>query len=254
MEINLMGLSFRNRRSLWVFPIASLAFILLFLGPLGTKFELFDYQLGLLMLAVAFVLSALILIVELVILLKRFFAKESIKSNFDLHPIFLGLFVLLAIFSQLLSAVGAPAIHNISTNTTPAPSFDKALSLREILGSNPLEYRSNPKNAELQKQSYPELLPHASDLRAEELVRKVERILKEMEIEVINLDLENLRIEAVATSFWFGFEDDVLVQVRDYDNASIAEIRSVSRVGLSDLGKNASRIRKILAKLDQNKI
>ena len=84
-------------------------------------------------------------------------------------------------------------------------------------------------------------------------MRKVERILKEMEIEVINLDLENLRIEAVATSFWFGFEDDVLVQVRDYESASIAEIRSVSRVGLSDLGKNASRIRKILDKLDLDK-
>ena len=95
-----MGLSFRNRRSLWIFLIASLAFILLFLGPLGTKFGVFDYQLGLLMLAIAFVLSALVLIVELVILLKRFFAKESIKSSFDLHPIFLGLFVFLAIFSQ----------------------------------------------------------------------------------------------------------------------------------------------------------
>ena len=248
-----MGLSFRNRRSFWFFPIASLAFIILFLGPLGTKFGFFDYQLGLLMMAIAFVLAALILVVELVILLKKFLSKESIKSSFDLHPIFLGLFVFLAIFSQLLPALGAPAIHNISTNTTPAPPFDQTLSLREILGSNSLEYRSNPMNAELQKLSYPELLPHESDLRAEELLRKAERVLNEMEIEIINLDLENLRIEAVATSFWFGFEDDVLVQVRDYGNVSLAEIRSVSRVGLSDLGKNASRIRKILAKLDQNK-
>ncbi len=248
-----MGLSFRNRRSFWFFPIASLAFIILFLGPLGTKFGFFDYQLGLLMMAIAFVLAALILVVELVILLKKFFSKGSIKSSFDLHPIYLGLFVFLAIVSQLLPALGSPAIHNISTNTTPAPPFDRTLILREILGSNSLEYRSNPMNAELQKLSYPELLPHESDLRAEELLRKAERVLNEMEIEIINLDLENLRIEAVATSFWFGFEDDVLVQVRDYGNLSLAEIRSVSRVGLSDLGKNASRIRKILAKLDQNK-
>ena len=73
-----------------------------------------------------------------------------------------------------------------------------------------------------------------------------------MGIEIINVDSDNLRIEAIATSFWFGFKDDVLIQIRDYESTSLVEIRSVSRVGLSDLGKNASRIRKILDKLEQN--
>ena len=68
-------------------------------------------------------------------------------------------------------------------------------------------------------------------------------------MEVINSDLDSLRLEAVATSLWFGFKDDVLVQIREYEDASLAEIRSVSRVGVSDLGANAARIYRILDEL-----
>ena len=252
MDIHFLRVNFKQRRSLWFFPASMLAFVMLFLGPLGAKFGLFGYQFGLLMLAFAFVLSTVMLVVEFVILLRNFFSTASTRLGFDLPPIFLSLFVFLALFIQLVPAAGAPAIHNISTNTKPAPSFDKIVSIRQTLGSNLLEYRSNPMNARLQKQAYPWLLPHVSSLKAEGLIRKVEQVLSEMGIEVINVDLDNLRIEAVATSFWFGFEDDVLIQVRDYESTSLAEIRSVSRVGLSDLGKNASRIRKILDKLEQN--
>ena len=252
MDIHFPRLNFRQRRSVWFFPAAMLAFVMLLLGPLGTRFGVFDYQLGLLMLALAFVLSAVILFVELVILLRKFFSRASTKSGFDLLPIFLSLFVFLPVFTQLVLAAGAPAIHNISTNTKLAPSFDKIVSIRQSLGSNILEYRSNPMNARLQKQAYPWLLPYISSLKAQELMRKVEKVLSEMGIEIINVDSDNLRIEAIATSFWFGFKDDVLIQIRDYENTSLVEIRSVSRVGLSDLGKNASRIRKILDKLEQN--
>jgi uncharacterized protein (DUF1499 family) len=42
----------------------------------------------------------------------------------------------------------------------------------------------------------------------------------------------------VAESFWFGFEDDVVARVGD---AQI-DFRSVSRVGVSDLGANTARI------------
>ncbi len=252
MDIHFLGLSFRQRRSVWSFPCSLLALVMLLLGPLGTKFGFFDYQLGLLILATAFFLSVLILVVELVIFVWRIFFSAASKAVYDLLPIFLGLFVFLIVFIQLVPALSAPVIHNISTNTEPAPQFDKVVVIRESLGSNPLEYRFSPMNARLQKQAYSKLLPHVSNLRAEDLIKKVERVLKGMDMEIINVDLDHLRVEAVATSFWFGFKDDVLIQVRDYDNRSLAEIRSVSRVGLSDLGKNATRIRKILDELNQN--
>ena len=45
-------------------------------------------------------------------------------------------------------------------------------------------------------------------------------------------------VEGVATSFWFGFKDDVIARI----GANEIDFRSVSRVGRSDLGANAKRI------------
>ena len=45
-------------------------------------------------------------------------------------------------------------------------------------------------------------------------------------------------VEGVAETFWFGFKDDVVARVGD----SQIDFRSVSRVGVSDLGANAARI------------
>ena len=39
-----------------------------------------------------------------------------------------------------------------------------------------------------------------------------------------------------------GFEDDVIVRVRPDEGGTRVDVRSISRVGRSDLGKNAARI------------
>jgi len=57
------------------------------------------------------------------------------------------------------------------------------------------------------------------------------------------------RIEASDTTFWFGFIDDIVIRVRPEGNGALLDIRSVSRVGLSDVGTNAGRIRKFIARL-----
>ena len=45
----------------------------------------------------------------------------------------------------------------------------------------------------------------------------------------------------------FGFKDDVVVRVRENaEGGSLVDVRSVSRVGRSDLGVNAKRIGAIL--------
>ena len=43
-------------------------------------------------------------------------------------------------------------------------------------------------------------------------------------------------IEATDTTFWFGFKDDVVVRVKPADQGSRIDVRSVSRVGKSDVG------------------
>ena len=56
-------------------------------------------------------------------------------------------------------------------------------------------------------------------------------------------------IEATATTFWFGFKDDVVVRVTPDAAGSRVDVRSVSRVGRSDVGANARRIRAYLDRL-----
>ena len=60
-------------------------------------------------------------------------------------------------------------------------------------------------------------------------------------------------VEAAYTSFWFGFVDDIIIRVRPLDGDTRAEVdlRSVSRVGISDLGANARRIRAFSQRLQE---
>jgi len=57
------------------------------------------------------------------------------------------------------------------------------------------------------------------------------------------------RLEATATTKWMGFKDDIVVRIRPDGSGSRVDVRSVSRVGRSDVGANAKRIREFLGKL-----
>ena len=59
------------------------------------------------------------------------------------------------------------------------------------------------------------------------------------------------RIEATDTTLWFGFKDDIVVRITPTDGGSRIDVRSVSRLGQGDLGKNAARIRAYLQRLKQ---
>lgn len=56
-------------------------------------------------------------------------------------------------------------------------------------------------------------------------------------------------IEATATTEWFGFKDDIAINVTSMNGSSVVNVRSESRLGLSDLGKNARRVRTYLRRL-----
>ena len=74
-----------------------------------------------------------------------------------------------------------------------------------------------------------------------------ESAAREMEWEVITVAPEEGRLEAVATTAWFGFKDDIVVRIAPAGDGSLVDVRSKSRLGLSDVGTNARRIRGFLA-------
>jgi uncharacterized protein (DUF1499 family) len=70
--------------------------------------------------------------------------------------------------------------------------------------------------------------------------------------EVVAADRASGRIEATDTTRFFGFKDDVVIRVQAAPGGSRVDVRSVSRVGGSDVGTNATRIRAYLARLRQD--
>jgi uncharacterized protein (DUF1499 family) len=72
-------------------------------------------------------------------------------------------------------------------------------------------------------------------------------VLTDQGLEIVAVDSDAGLVEATATTFWFGFKDDLVVRVEAIESGSRVDVRSVSRVGQSDVGQNAKRIEKFLA-------
>ena len=67
--------------------------------------------------------------------------------------------------------------------------------------------------------------------------------------QIVAADASAGRLEASDTTFWFGFTDDIVVRARETAGGTEVDVRSVSRVGVGDLGANARRIRVFLERL-----
>jgi uncharacterized protein (DUF1499 family) len=73
--------------------------------------------------------------------------------------------------------------------------------------------------------------------------------VRAMNWEVVAADPSGGRIEATDRTPLFGFRDDVVVRVRPDGKGSRIDVRSLSRVGVGDLGTNAKRVRAYLRRL-----
>ncbi len=223
-----------------------IALVLLFLGPVGTRLGIWGFQTGLLLIVPAGVLLAAIGL--LVGLVSIFVSK---KRGFDGDPP--SLFISIAICALIVVAMGlqfqkgasVPAIHNISTDVVDPPQFTQAIVALRGEGSNPLVYDSE-ELAVVQQGAYPDVKTLRVATDTAQTVRNVVAALEEMGLEVVTVDEGRGVVEATDTTFWFGFKDDVVIRVRALGDGSQVDVRSVSRVGLSDLGANASRITTLL--------
>ena len=114
--------------------------------------------------------------------------------------------------------------------------------------ANQAEY-GGPEVAAQQRQAYPDVVPLVLEAPADVAFGRALGAARGMGWEIVAADSSAGRIEATATTAWFGFKDDVVVRVTPEDGRSRVDVRSVSRVGMSDVGTNAARIRAYLARL-----
>jgi len=140
-----------------------------------------------------------------------------------------------------------PWIHDITTDTANPPSFVAILPLRAG-APNSAEY-GGPALAKQQEDGYPDLVPGSLGASPEEAFPRALQAAKDMGWEIVAADPKSLRIEATDTTAWFGFKDDVVVRLTKSPAGCRIDVRSVSRVGSSDVGTNARRIKAYLARL-----
>jgi len=96
----------------------------------------------------------------------------------------------------------------------------------------------------------PDIQPLVLQVTAEQAFTRALTAVRDLGWNVVSDDREAGRIEAVDTTFWFGFKDDVVIRVREVSAGSARiDVRSKSRVGVSDLGSNARRVRALLERL-----
>lgn len=138
----------------------------------------------------------------------------------------------------------SPMIHDVSTNLEDPPGFDQARKLRGPR-ENTLDY-GGPEVARQQRRAWPELGPIQTELPPRQAFNRAIETAGELDWELISADADAGIIEAYDTTRVFGFVDDVVIRVRPSGSGSRVDIRSVSRIGLGDAGKNAARIRKFI--------
>jgi Protein of unknown function (DUF1499) len=147
----------------------------------------------------------------------------------------------------VLKARGVPMIHDISTDTDDPPLFVAVLS-RRAAEDNPAAY-GGPEVAAAQHRAYPDLRSVDLGDPPGRVFERAQDAVRRLGWELVASDRAAGRIEATDTTFWFGFKDDVAIRVRPQGSGSRVDVRSVSRVGKSDLGANAARIRRLLTAL-----
>jgi uncharacterized protein (DUF1499 family) len=140
-----------------------------------------------------------------------------------------------------------PPIHDITTDAERPPAFVAVLERRRE-APNPPEY-GGPAVAAQQKQGYPDLGPATYPAPPDRVLAAAEAAARGLGWEIVAVAPAEGRLEATATTPWFGFKDDVVVRVERAGTGSRVDVRSKSRVGRSDLGVNARRIRDFLAAL-----
>lgn len=225
--------------------ISLIAFLLVALpGPL--------YKYGLVDLSTAFTgfkfgvfagIAALILLV-----LQIIFKRKTVTLGSTIVAVVLSAIAIAMPLSMMNKGKNVPPIHDISTDMVSPPEFVAIAPLRAD-APNPVAY-DGTETAQQQHDSYPDLKTLTYTQSQPELMKATEQAVNNLGWELVNSDANKGIIEATDSTMWFGFKDDVIVRITDNGSERLVDIRSKSRVGGSDLGKNAERIGTFIDELD----
>ncbi len=232
------------------FIFAIFAALAAVLAGFGSRWEWWSFRTGFVILrwaAYAGIAAAAISLVGSFLAIRGASRRSLILSILGL---LIGILVFGIPWSYYRTGRQVPAIHDITTDTDNPPRFVSILPLREN-APNPAGY-GGPAIAVQQKAAYPDIAPLILSASPDQSFDRALGAARSMGWQIVDANRADGRIEATDTTFWFGFKDDIVIRITPSDHGSRIDVRSVSRVGKSDLGTNAKRIRKYLKKLREN--
>jgi uncharacterized protein (DUF1499 family) len=237
-------------------PIALIGFILAVLAALaamlagfGSRWGLWYFRTGFVILGWAAYAGIAAVLVSLIGAMLTW--RTTLRRGFliSIFGIAIGILVFGVPWCYWRTAQHVPAIHDITTDTENPPRFISILPLRKN-APNSSEY-GGPEIAAKQRAAYPDLVPAALSAPPDKAYEQALAAARKMGWVIVDANAAERRIEGTDTTFWFGFKDDIIIRIIPVDHGSRVDIRSVSRVGKSDVGMNAKRIRKYLKELRQ---
>ena len=228
------------------------------LASFGSGWGFWDYTVGLTWLRYAFFLALFTLALGIGVFVWR--RRKGMRTKM---PRLLVGMLSAAIFAgyigyQVSVAKSLPAIHDISTDLADPPQF-VALQLRAdnwdaIPGTDDGDMQGlSPRQrwALLHQEAYPDIRSVRVNMPVADVIAAADRLAQDRDWDVAAADQARGRLEATDTVSAFRFKDDVVLRVRPAagGEGSIIDMRSVSRVGQSDIGVNAERVRSFLSDL-----
>lgn len=213
--------------------LAALAALLLVISGPGTRVGLWPFRVGFGMFAGAMLVG---LAATGAALVGLFFQRSAHSGPLMFVALALGVVSAAIPLDYVRRVKTLPYINDISTDAERPPQF-----------SPPKEYPEH--FPELQRIGYPSLRGFELPLPPKQAFARAADIAKDNGWEIAALDESAGRIEAVVTTRWFGFKDDVVIRITPAGAGSRVDMRSKSRVGRSDAGTNFRRIEGFLARM-----
>ena len=145
---------------------------------------------------------------------------------------------------------GLPSINDVTTDVNSPPPFVEIAKQRPR-GANSIDY---PGLSFARKQliAYPDIKPIEIDRSTDEVFELAVDAAKRLKFEIVHQEAPDVAagrpglIEIADRTLILGLYDDVAIRVAGTERHARLDVRSASRFGGHDLGRNADRVRVIL--------
>jgi uncharacterized protein (DUF1499 family) len=229
--------SILTKLAVWLGVICAIASVA---SGLGHRFDLWHFRTGFVILRYATFGGFAVLVLALIGTIMAQAKHLKAPRTTGLVGLALGIIISGPPLYQYYLATHVPPIHDISTDLLNPPTYVAVPPLR-AKDDNSLEISADTQKK--QAEAFPDLKSDLVAVPPEQALSRAEKVAKAMGWEIVAVDPKAGRMEATATTLLYGFKDDVVVRITPEATGSRVDVRSASRVGRSDVGVNARRIR-----------